>query len=123
VFLVAEGGSTFGYRNTGVPQYLMGGTTGWIAYGPNELRGNQFYLFRAGYLHKLAPLPPFIGDNLYGVTMFEIGKMFAAPGVSRLPTDGAVGAIANTAIGPLFIGGTFGDTGHAKWFFSLGRVF
>jgi NTE family protein len=123
IFLQASGGSTFGYRNTAVPQFLYGGITGWIAYGPDEIRGNQFYLFRTGYLHRVAPLPPFIGKYLYVVTLFEVGKMFGAPGVSRLPTDLAVGAIANTAIGPLFIGGTYGDTGHAKWFFSLGRVF
>jgi NTE family protein len=123
VFLQASGGSTIGYHSTGLPQYLYGGTVGWLAYGPNEIRGDQFYLFRTGYLHRLAPLPPFIGNDLYAVTMVEVGKMFGAPGVSRLPMDGAIGAIANTAIGPLFIGGTYGDTGHAKWFFSLGRVF
>ena len=29
----------------------------------------------------------------------------------------------NTAFGPVFIGGSVGDTGHSKWFFQLGRVF
>lgn len=28
-----------------------------------------------------------------------------------------------TALGPVFIGGSVGDTGHATWFFALGRVF
>ncbi len=123
VYITAQGGTTVGYRNTGVPQFLFGGTSGWIAYGPNEIRGNQYYLFRPGYLHKLVSLPPFLGSSVYGEVYFEIGKMFAAPGVSRLPTDGVAGVIARTAIGPLFLGGAVGDTGHAKWFFSLGRVF
>jgi hypothetical protein len=26
-------------------------------------------------------------------------------------------------VGPLFIGGSVGDSGHRKWFFQLGRVF
>jgi NTE family protein len=123
VFLLARGGSTLGYGDTGLPQYFLGGTTGWLAYGSNELRGNQYYLFRAGYLHNLLTLPPFIGRGVYAVAFYEVGKMFNAPNVSRLPTDGAAGVIAQTAIGPLFIGGSVGDTGHAKWFFSLGRVF
>jgi NTE family protein len=123
VFVIADGGTTFGYRDTGVPQFLFGGPPGWAAYGPNEIRGNQYYLFRPGYLHKLLSLPPFLGSNVYGEAFFEVGKMYAAPGVSRLPTDGAAGIIARTAIGPLFLGGAVGDTGHAKWFFSLGRVF
>jgi NTE family protein len=55
--------------------------------------------------------------------MYEVGKMFNAPGVSKLPNDGAAGFIVRTALGPLFLGGSVGDTGHATWFFALGRVF
>ena len=55
--------------------------------------------------------------------MFEVGKMYNAPGVRKLPTGGAAGVIAQTALGPVFVGGSIGDTGHATWFFSLGRVF
>jgi NTE family protein len=123
VFLIAQGGSTIGYDRTGIPQYFLGGTGGLLAYGQNEVRGDQYYLFRAGYLHKLLRLPPFLGDSLYGAALYEVGKMFNAPGVSKLPTDGAAGAIVRTAIGPVFLGGSIGDTGHATWFFALGRIF
>ena len=125
VFLVAQGGSTIGYEQTGIPQYFLGGlgAGGLLSYGQNEVRGDQYYLFRAGYLHKLLTLPPFLGNGVYAVTLYEIGKMFNAPGVSRLPNDGAAGVIVRTAIGPLFLGGSVGDTGHATWFFGLGRVF
>ena len=123
VFLVAQGGSTIGYDRTGIPQYFLGGTGGLFAYGQNEVRGDQYYLFRAGYLHRLLTLPPFLGSGVYAVTLYEVGKMFNAPGVSKLPTDGAAGVIVRTAIGPLFLGGSVGDTGHATWFFALGRVF
>ena len=123
VFLVAQGGSTLGYEHTGVPQYFLGGTTGLFAYGRNELRGDQFYLFRAGYLHQVATLPPFLGGGLYAVTMYEVRKMYNAPSVSKLPNDAAAGMIVRTLLGPVFFGGSVGDTGHAKWFFSLGRVF
>jgi len=123
VFLYALGGSTVGFDHTGIPQYFLGGTAGLFAYGQNEVRGDQYYLFRAGYLHNLLALPPFLGTNLYAVTFYEVGKMFDALGVSKLPTDGAAGVIAKTALGPVFIGGSVGDTGHATWFFALGRVF
>ena len=123
IFLVARGGSTLGYERTGIPQYFLGSTSGLLAYGQNEVRGNQFYLFRAGYLHNLLTLPPFLGGGLYAVTMYEVGKMYNAPGVSKLPTDGAAGMIMQTVLGPVFVGGSVGDTGHATWFFSLGRVF
>jgi NTE family protein len=122
-FLMAQGGSTIGYDRTGIPQYFLGGTAGLFAYGQNEVRGDQYYLFRAGYLHRLFTLPPFLGSGLYAVTFYEVGKMYNAPGVSRLPNDGTAGVIVRTALGPALIGGSVGDTGHAKWFFALGRVF
>jgi NTE family protein len=112
-----------GYEQTGIPQYLVGGVDGWLAYGSNELRGNQYFLFRMGYEHRIFKLPPFIGTGVYGIAMYEIGKMYNDPGSSALPNDGAAGILARTAFGPLFIGGSVGDTGHAKWFFNLGHVF
>jgi NTE family protein len=123
LFLLAQGGSTLGYDSTGIPQYFLGGTAGLTAYGLNEVRGDQYFLFRAGYLRNLFALPPFLGKGVYAVTFYEVGKMYHAPGVSRLPNDGAAGIIARTALGPFFIGGSVGDTGHAKWFFALGRLF
>ncbi len=30
---------------------------------------------------------------------------------------------SETVVGPLFLGGSIGDTGHDKWFFQLGHVF
>ncbi len=123
VFVTAQGGSTIGYNRTGIPQYFLGGVGGLSAYGPNEVRGDQYYLFRAGYLHRLLTLPTFVGAGLYAVTFYEVGKMYNAPDVSRLPTDGAAGLLARTALGPLFVGGSVGDTGHSAWFFALGRVF
>ena len=123
VFLIAEGGSTLGYEQTGIPQYYLGATNGLLAYGQNELRGNQFFLFRGGYLHRIFTLPSFLGGGIYGTALYEVGKMYNDPGVSKLPNDGAAGFIARTPLGPLFLGGSVGDTGHATWFFNLGRVF
>jgi NTE family protein len=42
---------------------------------------------------------------------------------SKLPNDFTAGVLAETALGPFFLGGSLGDSGHRKWFFQLGRVF
>jgi NTE family protein len=49
--------------------------------------------------------------------------MYGATNESKFPNDVAAGILAETVIGPLFVGGSVGDTGHHKWFFQLGRVF
>ncbi len=124
IFFVGSGGSTFGYRNTGDPQFFLGGVGRLTAYGLNELLGNQFFVGRVGYLRQIFTLPTFVGKNVYLIGYGEVGKMYGDPfGAPRLSGDGALGVIADTALGPIFIGGSAGDTGHYKWFFQLGRVF
>jgi NTE family protein len=124
VFVTAQGGTTFGTRNTGpVPQFFLGGPLRLGAYGTNELYGNQFYLFRLGYLHDLFTLPPFLGKKIYAIGTYEFAKMYGFPLQSGFPNDVNAGILAETAFGPLVIGGSLGDTGHRKWYFQLGRVF
>ena len=123
IFVEAQGGTTFGSRRIGVPQFFLGGPARLSAYGTNELFGNQFYYFRAGYLHDLLTLPPFVGKKVYVIGAYEFGKMYEVPTASKFPNDVAAGILAETAIGPLLIGASAGDTGHRKWFFQLGHVF
>ncbi len=123
LFFAGEGGSTLGFNNTGLPQYYLGGPFRLSAYGQNELRGNQFYVFRSGYRHDLWTLPPFVGKKVYAVADWEFGKVYGAANSSRFPMSTTAGLFAETSLGPMFLGYSVGDSGHQKWFFSLGRVF
>jgi NTE family protein len=123
IFLIGNGGSTFGNNSTGLPQFFLGAPLQLSAYGLNELRGDQYYLFQGGYLHDLFTLPPLVGKKIYAIGTYEIGKMYGTPNESKLPNDFAAGVLAETSFGPLFLGGSVGDAGHYKWFFQLGRVF
>ncbi len=123
LFVQAEGGTTFDSKRIGVPQFFLGGPARLSAYGTNELFGNQYYYFRAGYLHDLWTLPPFVGKKVYAIGAYEFGKMYGDTTASRFPNDFAAGVLAETSIGPLLIGASAGDSGHRKWFFALGHVF
>ena len=133
VYFSAAGGTTYGYHQTGVPQFALGGSVrGLPAYGSNELLTNQYFLFTGGYIRQLVQLPPFLGDHLYFVTNYQIGKAYALPLSvfpkapplsSNLPMSGTAGFIVNTIFGPVLVGGAVGDTGHQRFFFQLGRIF
>ncbi len=123
IYVEGEGGTTFGSTSTGIPQFFLGGPLRLSAYGQNEFQGNQYYLFRTGYLHDLLTLPPFVGKKVYAIGAYEFGKMYGVTTGSEFPNDVAAGLLAETALGPFFIGGSVGDSGHRKWFFQLGRVF
>ena len=124
IFATAAGGSTFSHHQTGFPPFQLGGGPDLWAYGRNEFLTNQYFLFRAGYLRALWPLPPLVGDKIDAVGIAEGAKLYDLPiSVSSLPGDFAVGLVMNTLFGPMEIGGAFGATGHYKFFYKLGRVF
>ncbi|HTB91882.1 MAG TPA: patatin-like phospholipase family protein [Candidatus Sulfotelmatobacter sp.] len=124
LFFTANGASTFGHSSPGAPIYFLGGVGRLSAYGLNELIGNQYFLGRTGYLHKVFTLPQFVGKQVYVTGFAEVGKMYGDPfGAPKLSGDFAGGVLAETFFGPILIGGSIGDTGHQKWFFQLGRVF
>jgi NTE family protein len=124
IFATALAGTTFSSREVGpIPQFFLGGPLRLGAYGTNELYGNQYYLFRIGYLHDLFTLPPFLGKKIYAIGTYEFAKMYGFQSQSGFPNDINVGILAETAVGPLVIGGSYGDSGHRKLYFQLGRVF
>jgi NTE family protein len=123
VFFTAEGGSTFKFSETGVPLYTLGGTFRLSAYGDNEIFTNQYFLFQTGYLHQMTQLPPLLGNHVYLVGSYEIGKAYGIARSQRLPMDGTLGLVIQTLFGPAYIGGSYGDSGHHKFFFQLGRIF
>jgi NTE family protein len=123
LYLVATGGSTFGFTDVGFPLYSLGSTTTLAAYGSNEILTNQYWLVQTGYSHKLFGMPPLSGKNVYLVSGFEFAKPFYTTGISRLPMDFKTGILAQTLLGPIQIGASVGDTGLRKFYFQFGRVF
>jgi NTE family protein len=123
-YLAVSGGSTLGQESTGIPPFSLGGGQQLSAFGENELITNQYYLFQAGYIRRLAKLPPFLGDSISLVTTYEAGKTFFLGNEPSVPMDGVVGIVVKTAIGPFEIAGAAGNgNDHRKIFFQLDRVF
>jgi NTE family protein len=123
-YLAVSGGTTLGYEDTGIPPFYLGGGVQLSAFGENELITNQYYLFQAGYIRRLAKLPPFLGDSISLVTTYEAGKTFFLPNEPSVPMDGVVGIVIKTAIGPFEIAGAAGNgIDHRKIFFQLDRFF
>jgi NTE family protein len=123
VYAIAAGGSTFGYHQTGLPEFMLGGPSRLAAFGINEFLVNQYWYARLGYLHQIGTLPSLAGGGIYLTGEYEIAKPYGLPNSPSLAQDGVVGLITQTVLGPFLIGGSIGDAGHRKWFFQLGRVF
>jgi len=123
-YLTASGGTTFGYEDTGIPPFSLGGGLQLSAFGENELITNQYYLFQTGYIRRLSRLPPFLGDTVSLIGTYEAGKTFFVENEPRVPMDGILGIVIKTVVGPFEIAGTAGNgKDHKKIFFQLDRVF
>jgi NTE family protein len=128
VFLNGFAGTTFNYYNTGLPQFSLGGSQRLVAYGINELLMDKYFLFQLGYLRQLATLPPLLGGGIYFLGVYEAAQVYGPPHTmvnkaSGFPTDGALGLVINTILGPVEFAYAYGDTGHHKFFFQIGRLF
>jgi NTE family protein len=125
VFFNASGGTSFGYQ-TGIPPFSLGGSQQLLAWGSNELLTNQYFLGQLGYIRELFKLPPFLGNSLNVIGMYEAGKTYQlplGPKPPNFPMDVAVGFVVNTIFGPVEIGGAIGDYGRSRFFFKIGRLF
>ncbi len=123
VFLSGSGGTAFGRDNLGLLGFSLGGIQRLGSYGKNELLGNQYYLLTAGYLHEIASLPPLIGGEIYAGGWYQLGKMYGHPELPKHPMDASGGLVVKTLLGPIFLGGSWGDAGHRKLYFGLGAIF
>lgn len=125
IYFNAFGGTSFGY-NTGIPQFSLGGSRQLLAWGSNELLTNQYFLGQVGYIRELFRLPPFLGNSLNLLGMYEAGKTYQlplGPKPPNVPMDIAGGFIVSTIFGPVEVGGAVGDYGRARFFFKIGRLF
>jgi NTE family protein len=127
IFLNGYGGTTFDYE-TGLPQFSLGGSQRLVSYGTNELLMDKYFLFQLGYIRQLAKLPPLLGGGIYFLGMYEAAQVYGPPHTmvnqaSGFPTDAAAGIVVNTIFGPVEAAYAYGDTGHHKFFFRIGRLF
>ncbi len=120
-FFGVDGGTTFSFNHTGFPVFTLGGVPNLFAYGSNELLPSQYMLFKAGYIRNLGSLP--IGSRIYAAGLGEFAKTDFPNAPSQYPTDAAGVLIVKTVLGPIMVGGAYGASGHAKFFYQVGRIF
>jgi NTE family protein len=124
IFGTGAGGTSFGANGLGLAGFSLGGPLRLSAYHEGELLGSDYFLGQTGYFYRLVKLNPVIGDSIYAVGFYEIGKVWkGAAGTPNLPNDVAGGVVIKTLIGPIYGGASIGDSDHRKWFFGLGRIF
>jgi NTE family protein len=122
IFALFYGGTTFDKEPSPIYQFTLGGPFRLGAWDLDEFRGNNVLYVSPGYLRKIGRLPDFIGGNVFVGGWIEVGDAFHDFDTANFKVDGSGGLLLESPLGPLFIGGSWGEGGQFKFNFSLGSL-
>jgi NTE family protein len=121
IFVSGGAGSSFGEQPL-FNDFLLGGPLRLGAFNNDELAGANYALIDVGYLRQVARMPDIIGGNIYLAGIVESGKAWDDWDEQDWNTDGTVGVVVETLIGPLFGAYSFGE-GGGRFYISVGPIF
>ena len=122
-FVAGSAGSTFGEVASFSRQFTLGGPLRLGALAPEEIRTNQYWYGAGGLFREIGSLPPLLGSKLYAAGWYELGHAYGPDSPRGYNHTGSAGLAIETAFGPLFLGGSIGQTGRGRLYFMLGRLF
>lgn len=123
LILGLAGGGVVGPLRSGFLTLSLGGAQRLGAYGVNEILARNYTLGTFGILHELKSQPSLFGSKVFLAGYVQSARARDFQDNVRYPANATGGVLLRTLFGPIFVGGSLGDSGHRKWFFGVGRFF
>ncbi len=123
VFASGGAGTSFGDHPLPTEQFSLGGPFRMSALDTGSKRGDQFIQISAGYLKQVTRLPDFLGGPLLIGGWLEEGSAFDRLDKAQWDTNFSTGLVADTLIGPVFIGFSVGVDGSTRTYLAIGKLF
>jgi NTE family protein len=123
VFLHGGVGTSFDDVPLPTDQFEMGVPFRLSAYSTGELRGPHYYAATGGYLRQVGRLPDFLGGPVFAGGWLENGDAFDEWSRAGWRTNGAVGLVMDTLVGPVVVAGAWGFDGRWRTYLGVGRTF
>ena len=117
------GGTTFGKTAPTFQQFTVGGLFNVGGYGSEEFRGSNYLRGGVGFLRETYAFSSYVSGKVYFGGWYEGGSAFEKFDLAGYRQSVTGGALLETPVGPIFVGGSFGEGGRRKVYFSLGRFF
>ena len=121
VLLSIQGGTSFEKTAPFTQKFILGGPFQLGALGFQELRGNHYFYSSVGLLYTLSEKPAAVLGKVSAIAYYEVGDAFDSK--ANPFNDVAAGILSRTKLGVFFFGGSVGESGHQKFYVSLGRFF
>lgn len=123
VFAVLAGGTSFDDRPLPTDQFTLGYPYLLDAFGVGERRGDHYAVLTLGGARRVTRLPDFIGGPVFASLWFQNGAAFNSHDNADINSQLGVGLVADTLVGPVLLGASFGFDGAFRMLFGVGRVF
>ncbi len=123
LFLAGGFGTSFDGRPLPTEQFPIGGLLRLGAFDVGEERGDKYLVTTAGYLRQVARLPDFVGGPLFLGSWIEGGSAFDEWEHLTWSTNVSLGLVADTILGPVFGGVSFGFEGGTRFYIAIGQLF
>src|SRR5262249_32181315 len=119
LFLLGEGDTSFDRTAPAVQKFTLGGLFRLGALSRVEFRGDHLVYGSVGYLHRIANLPPLVGEKISAGAWYEFGSAYDDSDDRDILHGITMGVIAETFLGPIFIGGSFGEGSRSNFYFAM----
>ena len=123
VFLYGGVGTSFDEVPLPTEQFELGLPFRLGAYDTGELRGPHYYVATGGYLRQVGRLPDFMGGPVFAGGWLENGDAFDEWSRAAWRTNGSVGLVMDTLVGPVLVAGSWGFDGRWRTYLGVGRLF
>jgi NTE family protein len=88
-----------------------------------EIRGGEYYVATGGAFRQVGRLPDFMGGPVFAGAWLENGDAFDEWSLAKWRSNGGVGLVMDTIIGPVILAGSWGFDGRWRTYIGVGRVF
>jgi len=123
VFAVLAGGTSFDGHPLPTDQFTLGYPYLLDAFGVGEKRGDHYAVLTLGAARRVTRLPDFLGGPVFASMWFQNGSAFNTHDNADINSHLAIGIVADTLVGPVLIGTSFGFDGAFRLLFGVGRIF
>jgi NTE family protein len=123
LFVTGGVGTSFDSDPLPTAKFPLGGPFRLGAYNVGELRGSHYYALSGGYLRQVGRLPDFLGGPVFAGGWLENADAFDEWDAARWRTNGGVGVIMDTIVGPVLIAGSWSFDGRWRTYLGIGRAF
>ena len=126
LILLADAGSSLHTTLPFYDEFTLGGFLSLSGLRTEQLRGQQVFSAHLIYLQKVGSLPSVLGNGLYIGASLEGGNVWNSDQhitFSGLQYGSALFVGADTALGPIYLGTGFSQSGHQSFYLYIGLPF